>query len=146
MKTFNIGDRIRVKEYNKIPEESRTKATGRLCGKIGTITDKLFSNSLRDFVYTIKFDEFNEESKKMWSADMLDAYSATIENYDFKFSAEGKKLTLTIYKDGKEIGNGWSFIHYYGEYGVVQAASYALGVIASKMKEDAMHLATEDKE
>lgn len=132
---FNIGDRIRIKEYDKMPVDNRTRATGRLCGKIGTITDKLFSNGLHDFLYIVKFDDFEVESKKMWSAEHLELYRETIANYKFEFCADGKKLTATICKDGKEIGSGWSNIYYDGEYGIVQAASFAIGAIWNKMKE-----------
>lgn len=55
--TYNIGDRIIIRAYEDIPAESRTKATGRLCGKKGTITDKLYSECFDGFVYAIKFED-----------------------------------------------------------------------------------------
>lgn len=39
---YNIGDRVIIKPYEDIPTESRSKGMARLCGKVGTITDKLF--------------------------------------------------------------------------------------------------------
>jgi hypothetical protein len=86
---FNIGDRIRIKAYDEMPVDIRTRASGRLCGKVGTVTDKLYSNSTGDFLYLVKLDDFDEESKKMWDAGCLELYRETIADYAFKFSAEG---------------------------------------------------------
>jgi hypothetical protein len=131
---FRIGDRIKVKAYEKMPAERRTTGSARLGGKIGTVTDKLWSNGMSDFVYTIKLDDYDLESKKMWNADMLEPYIEEMA-YEFNFSIRGGTVVASVAKDGKEIGSAWSHIQHDGEYGIVQAASYAMGVISHRMKE-----------
>lgn len=38
---FNIGDRVRLVDYNDLPECIRTKGMARMCGKDGEVVDKL---------------------------------------------------------------------------------------------------------
>ena len=54
---FKIGDRVIVKDYKDIPEESRNKGVARLCGKVGTITNKLQYECGGRTVYMLQFDD-----------------------------------------------------------------------------------------
>ena len=40
---FKIGDRVKVKAYESIPEKHQSKGIARLSGKVGTVIDKLHS-------------------------------------------------------------------------------------------------------
>lgn len=40
-KEFNIGDRVKLREYADIPTESRNQGMARCCGKVGTITTQI---------------------------------------------------------------------------------------------------------
>lgn len=133
MVELNIGDRVRVKEYKDIPEELRTKAVGRLSGEIGVIKDKLFSEAIGEWVYSVHFDSFEKASNKMWRADHLEVCIESKAEYNFTFDITDNVVIAICTEDGEEIGRGHGHIIHEGSLGIVQAASYALKKIYEKM-------------
>ena len=136
MKAFNIGDRVRVKDYYDIPEKYRTKGLARLCGEIGVIADKLYSESNDCFVYSIKFDSFDVVSKKMWCAETLVEVNENVEyTYEFEYLENLVVARLYEIKDNQktEIAKGHGHIFHEGVLGIAQAASYALKKLYQKL-------------
>ena len=134
---YNIGDRVLIRAYEDIPTESRTKAIGRLCGKKGTITDKLYSECFEGFVYVIKFDDFDIPSKKMWTEDMFYLLIDNPVKYEYEFDYLEDVVVAKLYEvNGEtktEIERGHGHIIHAGAVGIAQAASYALKKIFEKM-------------
>lgn len=125
---FNIGDRIKVKAYEDLPEMIRSKAIARMCNKVGTVVDKLFSEGVGEFLYSIKFDDF-EKSIKLWTMDYLEAFKEDVR-YDYEFDYLDNVVVARLYEirgeEKTEIGRGHGHIIHEGAIGVSQAASYAL--------------------
>lgn len=134
---YNIGDRVIVKAYEDIPTESRTKGMARLCGKIGVITDKLYSECFDGFVYKIHFDDFETPSKKLWSDECFMRYSVPTATYHYEFDYLDNVVVAKFYEvkgDTKtEIERGHGHIIHEGARGVAQASAYALKKIFEKM-------------
>ena len=133
---FQIGDRIRVKEYSDIPEELRTKGVARLHGCVGTIVDKLYSNGTQAYVYRIQLDDYEAQSTKMWIAEMLESCDEDVA-YGFEFEYLDNVVVAIFYEYGKEskteVARGRGHIIHEGAVGIAQAASYALKKLYYKM-------------
>ncbi len=136
-KEFNIGDRVKVKEYKDIPEESRNQGMAKCCGKVGTITDKLYSNCFEGYVYTIKFDDYDVPSKKLWSEECLEYYIKPTTTYHYEFDILDNVVVARFYEingdEPTEIGRGHGHIIHEGAKGIAQASAYALKKIFEKM-------------
>ena len=126
---FNIGDRIKTKAYEDLPEELRNNGIAKMTKKFGTIEDRMYSESADKFFYVIKFDGFKTTSHKMWSEDYLEAYSVNV-TYHYEFDYLDNVVVARFYeiRDGvkTEIGRGHGHIIHEGAVGISQAASYAL--------------------
>ena len=137
VKEFNIGDRVKVKEYYDIPVEFRNQGVARLCGKIGTITDKLYSKCIEGYVYTIKFDDYDAPSKKLWSEECFTHYEEPATTYHYEFDFLDNVVVARFYEvlgdEPTEIGRGHGHIIHEGAKGVAQASAYALKKIFEKM-------------
>jgi hypothetical protein len=134
---YNIGDRVVIRAYEDTPVESRTKGMARLSGKKGTIVDKLYSECFDGFVYTIKFDEYEAPSKKMWTAEMFYILNEIPVNYEYEFDYLEDVVVAKLYEvngDTKtEIERGHGHIIHEGALGIAQAASYALKKLYEKL-------------
>lgn len=133
---FNIGDRVRVKDYCDIPEEHQSRGFARLCGEIGEITDKLYSEGNQGYVYSIQFDNYTAKSVKMWKAELLDLVDESV-SYSYEFEYLDNLVVARLFElreDSKtEIARGHGHIIHEGVVGIAQAASYALKRIYYKM-------------
>jgi hypothetical protein len=134
---YNIGDRVVIRAYEDTPVESRTKGMARLSGKKGTIVDKLYSECFDGFVYTIKFDDFDMPSKKLWTEEMLYILKEIPVRYEYEFDyledVVVARLCEVKGEEKTEIERGHGHIIHEGALGIAQAASYALKKIYEKM-------------
>ena len=60
---FNIGERVRIKAYDEIPEEAKNRRFGVFSGYEGEIVDKMYSEAKGCNVYRIHLDGFDRASK-----------------------------------------------------------------------------------
>lgn len=124
---FKIGERIRIKQYADIPQEHKSKALGKVCGKSGEIVDVLTATS-GEKLYIIHLDGYAMESKKLWSGECLISENAT--QYTWEFEVLENLVVGTMYEvNGEvktEITRGHGHIIHEGCIGIAQAASYAL--------------------
>lgn len=127
---FRIGDRVKVKEWDAIPENLKFKGFGRNAGKVGEIVDILHSNVKDCYVYRILFDGAEQHSK----ADFVEGtFDHVIEKSKASFTYEIEVLENLVIarlyevtgEDKFEIARGHGHIIHSGAYGVAQAASYA---------------------
>ena len=127
---FYIGNRIKIKEYQAIPEQHRTRAIGRLCGAVGTVTDKLWSENDNGFVYRVHLDGYDRPSSKLWLQEHLDRYVEPSVEYKCEFDVTDDMVVAVLYETTDhskvEIARARGRIIYEGALGVAQAYSYAL--------------------
>ena len=135
MSKFAIGDRVRVRNYNDIPEEYQSRGLARLGGELGTIEDVFYSEANQCDLYSIQFDNF-ENSMKLYRGEHLEAVDETV-TYDFEFEILENLVVARLYEiteDTKtEIGKGHGHIFHDGAVGIAQASSYALKRLYYKM-------------
>lgn len=133
---FKIGDRVRVKNYDEMPVEARSKGMSRMGGQIGTVTDKLYSASQDCYFYSIDFDNI-VKSTKMWEDVHLAPYAQEPVTYCYEFDYLDNVVVARFYEikgeEKTEIARGHGHIIHEGEIGVAQAASYALKRIYDKV-------------
>ena len=135
---FNIGDRVRVRQYKYLPEKVTNKGIGKSAGKDGEIVDIMYSNASDCYLYKIHFDGFDRPSHTEFpegSFDLIadldrEVYSCDIEILDNVVVARMYEIRG---KEKTEICKGHGHIIHNGEFGVAQAASYALKRLASKL-------------
>lgn len=121
MKEFNIGDRVRVKDYTEISDVNKAKVIkdkpymwnsgkAKIAGKEGTVVDKLYSEAHSRFIYFLHLDGFDKPSHAQF---------------------DGNSLELV---PQEEVMRGHGHIMHDGAYGIAQASSYALLRIMKKME------------
>lgn len=134
---IKIGDRVKVKEYASIPEDYRNNAISRLCGEIGTVTDKLYSEVNDGFIYRVHFDSYSRPSNKLWTEEHIELYVEPSVEYRFEFENLDNVVVAIFYEcfeDSKtEIARGHGHIIHEGALGIAQASSYALKKLYEKM-------------
>jgi hypothetical protein len=128
---FNIGDRVRVRQYDDIPEELRNRGLGKSAGNDGEIVDILRSNAKDTYVYRIHFDECDTPSRTDFVEGTFDLISELEKaQYDYEFEYLENLVVARLYEikdDSKKlIARGHGHIFHDGVYGIAQAASYAL--------------------
>lgn len=134
---FNIYDRVKVKEFVKIPEEVRNNRLGVLSGNEGEVVDKLWSDSLSKYVYVIHFDGKAKPSHKLFTEEMLEAIIAEPAEYTYEFKVLGNVVLAIFYEEvgsiKSEVARGHGHILHEGALGIAQASSYAMKKIYEKM-------------
>lgn len=128
---FNIGDRVRVRQYDDIPEELRNRGLGKSAGRDGEIVDILWSNAKGAYVYRIHFDECEAPSRTDFVEGTFDLVSELEKaQYDYEFEYLENLVVARLYETKgdarKLIARGHGHIFHDGVYGIAQAASYAL--------------------
>ena len=138
---FQIGDRVKVHDYEGFPEAMRNAACAKVAGKEGVITDALWSYAAKCMVYQIHLDGYDRPSK-VWfrdgSFDRAEEKEAPTYTYEFTFSDNLVIARLyEVTEDSKvEIGKGHGHVFHDGALGIAQAASYALKRIYHDLEED----------
>lgn len=126
---FQIGDKVQVKCYDELPEITRSAGFSRMCGQIGVIEDKLYSESSGKWLYKIKFDNF-EKSTKLWEQDYIELFEEDPTTYKYELEHLENVVVARLYEIkgdvATEVARGHGHIIHDGVLGVAQAASYAL--------------------
>ena len=119
---FNIGDRVFADRY----------------GKYGVIEDKLYSNKLDDWMYTVKFDDSSIPFiKPLLGSDIGLVQDGKEYRYEV-FQAENVMVAVMYEIDGdteREIKRYHGRIMHDGIIGIAQAASYAMKKIYISMND-----------
>jgi hypothetical protein len=138
---FNIGDRVRVKNYEDLLEQMTGRgARAKLCGKDGEIVDKLWSGAKGCTVYKIHFDGANRPSTVDFISKAIDLISELDKKtYCYEFAYLDNVVVAKFYEVGDdsktEIARGHGHIIHEGKLGIAQAASYALKKIHQNILE-----------
>jgi hypothetical protein len=150
MINFNIGDRVRVKDYTEISDVNKAKVIkdrpylwnngkARVAGKEGVIVDKLYSEAHGRFIYFIHLDGYEKVSNAQFDGDSLELIDEEPTTYCHEFEYLDNVVICRFYEikgDHKtEVMRGHGHIMHDGAYGIAQASSYALKKIMQKMEE-----------
>ena len=135
MNKFNIGDRVRIKDYNNLPRHMQTCAIARLAGKEAVIEDRLYSDAREAYIYVLTVDGYDTKSSVQFPEESLETKAPVTYRHDFEYLNNIVIAKFIKVEDGveTEIGRGHGHIIHEGDYGVAQAASYALKKIAYNM-------------
>lgn len=128
---FNINDRVRVRQYDDIPEVLRNRGLGKSAGKDGEIVDIMWSNAREAYVYRIQFDGCDMPSRTDFIEGTFDLISELEKaEYTYEFEYAENLVIARLYEikgDAKKlIARGHGHIFHDGVLGIAQAASYAL--------------------
>ena len=128
---FNIGDRVRVRDYEELPSMMQYNAIGKIAGKEGYVVDALWSYAKNCTVYKLHLDGYILPSK----ADFIEGSFDIVEEptparYTYEFEHLENLVVARLYEvtedSKKEIAKGHGHIFHNGVHGFAQAASYAL--------------------
>lgn len=134
---FKIGDRVRLKDYNDIPQVAKNKRIGMVAGCEGEITDKLYSEAKGCTVYQIHFDGFDRPSRYSFMESSFELIEEEKVEYSYEFEFLENLVVARLYeiKGGEktEIAKGHGHIFHDGLQGIAQASSYAMKRIYEKI-------------
>jgi hypothetical protein len=149
---FNIGDRVKVKDYDEIPNNLKVKSTGndpslwsvgkaKCCGHKGEIVDIMYSTAYEKYIYRIHFDEQTERSRADFTEEALELLPENNTSYHFETDfAEDNVVIVIMYEDNedssKEIARGHGHIIHEGALGIAQATSYAMYKLYKRMEDN----------
>ena len=133
---FNIGERVRVKDYEHLPDEMKYRTMGRVAGKEGEIVDKLWSGAKGCMIYKIRLEGFDRVSAVDFLEDSIEYIRDIKKTYRYEVDVLDKVVVAVLYEVGDdyktEIARGHGHIIHEGEEGIAQAASYASKKIYQK--------------
>lgn len=135
---FNIGDRVRVRRFEDIPDEVKNKGMGKSAGKDGEIVDVMYSNAKDCYMYRIQFDGKATHSQTDFPEGSFDLISEIEQaTYAYEFEYAENLVIARLYEikgdEKTEVGCGHGHIFHSGVFGIAQAASYALKRIATDL-------------
>jgi hypothetical protein len=138
---FNIGDRVRVRAYEDLPEEMKTKGISRITGEYGEIIDMLHSSAKGCTIYKIQLDNYSVPSRVEFIEGSFDLISDLEQvTYTFEFDYAENLVAARMYElknDSKKlIARGHGHIFHEGALGIAQAASYALKKLYQHLEGD----------
>ena len=130
---YNIGERVRIRKYEEMPDSVKHKGIAKNAGNDGEIVDKLWSAARDQMVYRIQFDGFDRFSKTDFVEGTFDRISdlKAKKTYTYEFDYLDTVTVARLYEvdeDGNktEIAKGHGHLIHNGALGIAQSASYAL--------------------
>ena len=140
---YQIGDRVRVRDYEDFPEHMKNSACAKVAGKEGEIIDVLWSHGNNCTFYKIQLDGYDRPSKVNYiegSFDLIEEEEQAAKTYTYEFDYLDTVVTARLYEvDGDtktQIAIGHGHIIHDGALGIAQAASYALKRIWLSLEEE----------
>ena len=137
---FSIGDIVKIKDYNSIPQEKKaqtasgdpaliTPRKSLLCGKLVEIVDRLYSERFGGYVYRVKEPDADIPSRAEFTEDFLEAVDTTVR-YVCEVEDGGNVIIANIYEERsgerERVARGHGHVFHEGALGFTQALSYAL--------------------
>lgn len=140
---MNIGQKVKIKKFDKLPREMQNRTYAGLAGFEGVIIDRLYSEARQAYSYklqltgakTVPAAAFPEEALELVAEEAPAEYLHEIEYLDnvvlvrFYEIRDGKKTELT---------RGHGHILHAGAIGIAQATSYAMFRALSALQEEAV--------
>ena len=128
---FNIGERVRVRKYEDLPNEMKTKGISRIAGEDGVIIDKMWSGARGCTVYRLQLDGYSVHSRVDFLEGSFDLISDLEKaTYEYEFDVAENLVIARFYEvktdSRKMIASGHGHIFHDGALDIAQASSYAL--------------------
>lgn len=128
---FEIGDRVRIKDYADLPEECRNAGFAKTCGKEGEIVDMIWSRVKQAGLYRICFDGNDRASRADYPEGSFELLPPEEEaTYGFEFDYADNVVVAIFYEyqgeEKTELARGHGHIIHEGAIGIAQATSYAV--------------------
>jgi hypothetical protein len=136
MNKFNIGDRVKIKNYENLPEYMKSPIIGaKVAGREATIVDRIYSEAKGTHSYLLRIDGCIASSSVRFTEDALEEVGKVTYSIEFEYLENLVVGRFFEVRDEKktEIGKGHGHIFHDDSYGVIQAASYALKKIANNI-------------
>lgn len=135
---YEIGQRVKIKEWDNLPEEHKYKGMAKVAGKCGTVVDAMHSTAANGTVYLVKLDDHKSVSTIHFAESVLEEEHEEIPmgEITFKINVLEGVVAAHMLEDGKMIKTGHGHILHDGVVGIAHAASYALKKIFVKLDEE----------
>lgn len=136
MNKFNIGDRVRIKTYENLPEYMKSPIIGaKVAGREATIVDRIYSEAKGTHSYLLRIDGCIASSSIRFTEDAIEEVGKVAYSIEFEYLENLVVGRFFEVRDGEktEIGKGHGHIFHDDSYGVIQAASYALKKITNNL-------------
>ena len=133
---FEIGDRVRIKDYADLPEECRNSGFAKTCGKEGEIVDMIWSRAKQAGLYRICFDGNEKASRADYPEGSFESIPDIPDaTYRFEFDFAENVVIAIFYEYRRyenqvesktELARAHGHIIHEGAIGIAQATSYAV--------------------
>ena len=136
MKEWNIGDKVKVVEYDAIPAERRAKLAGgnpelwtsgkcRLSGLVGEVADKLYGEAYGCYVYKLNLEGYERTSNALFIGDDLEALPKK-QNFRWEIELLENVVVARMYDGDVQLSIGHGHVFHDGALGIMQAASWSM--------------------
>ena len=134
---YEIGQRIKIKDWDELPEKYKHKGMAKVAGKSGTVVDAMHSALANGNVYLVKCDDHKSVSSIHFEEYVLEEEHEDIPmgEITFKITVLDDVVVGHILEDGKMVATGHAHIFHDGIVGIAHAASYALKKIFIRLDE-----------
>jgi hypothetical protein len=137
---FSIGDIVKIRDYDSIPQDKKTKSAcgdpslitprkSALCGKTVEIVDRLYSEQFDSYIYRVKEKDADRPSRSEFTADFLEPIDISVK-YVCEVEDGGNVIIASIYEEQngqrRQVAKGNGHVIHEGALGFTQALSYAL--------------------
>lgn len=139
---IKIGQKVRVKDWDDIPERLKNEVSddlswgrgrAKVCGQTGRVVDVIYSNLNKQFVYRFRADGSKYVSHILFDEECFDIIYDGLRCNIFR---DGERVYAQIVNaDGVALRSAYGYIKNDTELGFVQAASYALKRLYEEMRE-----------
>ena len=135
MNKFNIGDRVRIKPYEELPERMKTPGISKLAGKGAVINDRLYSEASGAYTYILTIDGYEKKSSVQFPEETINTIEPVTYTHEIDYLDNIVIARFYEVRDGvkTELERGHGHIIHNDAYGVAQATSFALSRLAKKM-------------
>jgi hypothetical protein len=124
---FAIGQNVKIKCYEELPEKFRTKGVAKVAGKDAQIVDVVHSTAKGGTFYLARVDGCSRTSGVCFTEECFEIPKE--KTYRFEIDDLDKVVVVRMYADDKEIGRAHGHKIHEGDVGVAQAVSYAMRFI-----------------
>lgn len=137
---FSIGDIVKIRDYDSIPQDKKTKTAygdpslitprkSSLCGKTVEIVDRLYSEQFDSYIYRVKEQDADRPSRSEFTEDFLEPVDMSVK-YVCEVDDGGNVIIASIYEEQngqrRQVAKGHGHVIHEGALGFTQALSYAL--------------------
>ena len=106
---FSIGDIVKIRDYDSIPQDKKTKTAygdpslitprkSSLCGKTVEIVDRLYSEQFDSYIYRVKEQDADRPSRSEFTEDFLEPIDMSVK-YVCEVDDGGNVIIATVYEE-----------------------------------------------